>query len=185
MGPDDNDPVSATQPMHPIPRLPLSSSNQSSTTTFHHHPPPPMLLTTHFTLSKLPPSPPNSVFSYKLTDFQGSPPSESDDFCSACKGAGEFVCCDTCPRVYHFLCCDPPRFEPPSGSFFCHECTEKAAAAEGPVVDRFAVFGPLMKRLDATNPRSFALPLDIQDYFEGVTARNDGSYSEDLKKISL
>jgi hypothetical protein len=126
------------------------------------------------------------VFSCKLTDSQASPPSESDDFCSACKGAGEFVCCDTCPRVYHFLCCDPPRLEPPLGSFFCYECSEKAPpAADAPAADSFTLFGPLIKKLDVTNPRAFALPLDIQDYFEGVSARDDGSYSEEVKKFPL
>jgi hypothetical protein len=58
-------------------------------------------------------------------------------------------------------------------------------AADAPSVESFAVFGPLMKKLNTLNPRSFALPADIQDYFEGVSARGDGSYGEEVKKISL
>ncbi|KAF2747065.1 hypothetical protein M011DRAFT_403120, partial [Sporormia fimetaria CBS 119925] len=114
-----------------------------------------------------------------------SPPSESDDFCSACKGAGEFVCCDHCSRVYHFLCCDPPRKEPPDGSFACHECCAKYGLIEDPLPSSFKVFGPLLRSLEVTNTRSFALPTAVQNYFEGVSARPDGSYGEEIKRFPL
>jgi hypothetical protein len=54
--------------------------------------------------------------------------SESDDFCSVCRGAGEFLCCESCPRVFHLLCCDPPRTQVPDGPFYCSECNAKFAA---------------------------------------------------------
>ncbi|KAF2687704.1 hypothetical protein K458DRAFT_440516 [Lentithecium fluviatile CBS 122367] len=115
----------------------------------------------------------------------GSPPSESDDLCSACKGAGEFVCCDNCPRVFHFLCCDPPRLDAPQGSFLCHECTAKLKPAEEPAVESYPSLGPLFKSLESINARAFALPAEIRDRFENVAARPDGSYAEESKKFPL
>ncbi|KAF2635797.1 hypothetical protein P280DRAFT_493488 [Massarina eburnea CBS 473.64] len=110
-----------------------------------------------------------------------SPPSETDDLCSACKGAGEFVICDHCPRVFHFLCLDPPMLEAPTGSFSCFECSAKLKPAEN--ADTY--FAPLFKTLDSVNTRAFALPADVQNHFENVAARPDGSYLEETKKFAL
>lgn len=184
LGPDDNDPVSsATQiPEASNHTIPLPPHN-SSTTFAHFHPQTQMLLNTHFAPPKLPISPPLSVLSSPLTECQHSPQSESDDLCSACRGTGEFVCCEGCPRVFHLLCCDPPRVEVPDGSFYCHECTAKSGLAEE--VTEFQNLRPLFKSLARTNPRAFALPQDTQTAFEGVSARADGSYFEDVKKFPL
>ncbi|KAF1945789.1 hypothetical protein EJ02DRAFT_441594 [Clathrospora elynae] len=114
-----------------------------------------------------------------------SPQSESDDFCSACRGAGEFVCCENCPRVFHLLCCDPPRLQVPDGAFYCYECNPKLAASDGPAAESYSSLGPLFKTLEHTNPRAFALPQDIQNTFDGVSARPDGSYFEEVKKFPL
>ncbi|KAI4688405.1 hypothetical protein J4E81_008001 [Alternaria sp. BMP 2799] len=113
-----------------------------------------------------------------------SPQSESDDFCSACRGAGEFVCCENCPRVFHLLCCDPPRTEVPDGAFYCYECNTKFAASDD-AAESYPSLGPLFSKLERTNPRAFALPSDIQNNFEGVSARPDGSYFEEVKKFPL
>ncbi|KAA8626457.1 zinc finger phd-type protein [Pyrenophora tritici-repentis] len=113
-----------------------------------------------------------------------SPQSESDDFCSACRGAGEFVCCETCPRVFHLLCCDPPRTQVPDGAFYCYECNAKFAAHDDSA-DSHPSLGLLFNKLERTNPRAFALPQDIQNMFEGVSARPDGSYCEEVKKFPL
>jgi hypothetical protein len=142
-----------------------------------------MLLTTNFTPFKLPISPPLSVLSSPLTECQNSPQSESDDLCSACKGAGEFVCCESCPRVFHLLCCDPPSVEVPEGSFFCHECRPKGSPNES--AESYSSLGPLLKTLERTNPRAFALPQELQTCYEGVSARADGSYFEEVKKFPL
>ncbi|KAJ4383349.1 hypothetical protein N0V86_001396 [Didymella sp. IMI 355093] len=135
-------------------------------------------------LPKYPPSPPLSVLSSPLTERQNSPASESEDFCSACKGQGEFLCCEGCPRVFHLLCCDPPRVEVPDGSFYCHECAGSSPRDEA-ATERFVDLGPLFSELGKTNPRAFTLPKEIQDNFEGVTTRGDGSYFEEVKKFPL
>jgi hypothetical protein len=144
-----------------------------------------MILTTKLPPLNLPISPPLSVLSSPLTECQNSPGSESDDFCSGCRGTGEFVCCEGCPRVFHLLCCDPPRVDVPEGSFFCYECTAKSTAPEDSAAESYPSLGPLFKALERINPRAFALPRDTQNAFEGVSARADGSYSEELKKITL
>ncbi|KAI8938260.1 hypothetical protein NX059_005919 [Plenodomus lindquistii] len=114
-----------------------------------------------------------------------SPQSESDDFCAACRGAGEFVCCENCPRVFHLLCCDPPRTQVPDGAFYCYECNAKLPASDESAAESYPSLGPLFKSLDRINPRAFALPSDVQTWFEGVTARADGSYFEENKKFPL
>ena len=182
-GPDDNDPVSATQiPEASNHTIPLPPHNPSTTFTFFHHPTQ-MLFTRSLTPLKLPISPPLSVLSSPLTDCQNSLSSDSDDFCSACKGAGEFVCCETCPRVFHLLCCDPPRAEVPEDAFYCYECRPKSATEES--TEAHLNLGPIFKTLERTNPRAFALPHDIQHEFEGVSAKADGSYFEEVKKFPL
>ncbi|KAF9733087.1 hypothetical protein PMIN07_006361 [Paraphaeosphaeria minitans] len=176
-GPDDNNPVSATQipaPPNHTTFLPPPNPSSPTTTTL------PMIFSAGVTLLKYPYSPPSSTLSPPLTPCQDSPPSESDDLCSACRGAGEFVCCDTCPRVFHFLCCDPPRLEAPRGSFFCHVC---AKPAEDLPID--TPLRPLFQALEHINTRAFTLPADIQNHFENVAARPDGSYHEDVKKFPL
>ena len=45
--------------------------------------------------------------------------------------------------------------------------------------------GDLFKALEKTNPRSFALPQEVQNHFEDVYARKDGSYFEEIKKFPL
>ena len=185
LGPDDNDPVSATQiPEASNHAIPLPPHNSSTTFPFFHHSTQ-MLLTTNFTPLKFPYSPPLSVLSSPLTECQYSPQSESDDFCSACRGAGEFVCCENCPRVFHLLCCDPPRTEVPDGAFYCYECNAKLLVSDEGASESYPSLGPLFKTLERINPRAFALPVEVQNVFEGVSSRPDGSYFEEVKKFPL
>lgn len=185
LGPDDNDPVSATQvPEASNHTIPLPPHKPSTTTTFFH-PQTQMRLTTNITPLEFPYSPPLSVLSSPLTECQNSPQSDSDDFCSACRGAGEFVCCESCPRVFHLLCCDPPRTQVPDGAFYCYECNAKLAASDEPGSETHSSLRPLLKSLERTNPRAFALPHDLQTIFDGVSARPDGSYFEETKKFPL
>ena len=185
LGPDDNDPVSATQipeaSNHTIPLPPHKPINNNH--FFHRSTQ--MRVTTNITPLEFPYSPPLSVLSSPLTECQNSPQSDSDDFCSACRGAGEFVCCETCSCVFHLLCCDPPRTQVPDGAFYCYKCNPKLAASDEPAAEPRSSLGPLFKALEHTNPRAFALPQDVQNTFDGITARNDGSYYEETKRFPL
>ena len=185
LGPDDNDPVSATQipeaSNHTIPLPP----HHPPTTILLHHPQTQMLHLTKIRPLEFPYSPPLSIPSSPLTECQNSPQSDSDDFCSACRGPGEFVCCEGCPRVFHLLCCDPPRVEVPDGAFYCYECNARLGSSDGAAAESYASLGPLFKSLERTNSRAFALPRHIQTNFEGIHARADGSYYEETKKFPL
>jgi len=171
-------------PKHPTTPFLFHHTRPSTAFTLFHRPAQ-MLFAADINLLKFPYSPPLSVASSPLIECQNSPQSESDDFCSACRGAGEFVCCETCPRVYHLLCCDPPRTHVPDGAFYCYDCNAKHSASDEPAAKSYLSLGPLFKSLDRINPRAFALPHEIQTFFEGVSARPDGSYFEDVKKFAL
>ena len=72
----------------------------------------------------------------------------------------------------------------PDETRYCYECNAKSAAPDDSA-DSYPSLGPLFNKLERTNPRAFALPSDIQNNFEGVSARPDGSYSEEVKKFPL
>lgn len=171
-------------PMHPTTSSLLSSNTNINHTLIFLFFSSRMHLTTLSLPLQYPYSPPNSSLSSPLTCTQSSPQTDNDDYCAACKGPGEFLCCDGCPRSFHFLCCDPPRIDAPEGSFFCQECEARQKRVEDST-EIFSPLSPLFKRLEATNTRSFALPAEIRNYFDGVAAREDGSYSEVAKKFPL
>ncbi|KAF2203048.1 hypothetical protein GQ43DRAFT_447690 [Delitschia confertaspora ATCC 74209] len=117
-----------------------------------------------------------------------SPPTDNDDFCSACNGPGVFLCCDGCPRAFHFLCCDPPLHEDqvPAEAYYCHSCRTKLKRSEEESASTsYLVLGPLFKNLESSNVRAFEPPKDIQTYFEGVETKKDGSYGDVTKKFPL
>lgn len=61
-----------------------------------------------------------------------------DDFCSACNGGGEVVCCDGCKRCYHAHCHAPPISDAvlqSDDSWYCHICIEgQRLATEDPTL---------------------------------------------------
>ena len=124
----------------------------------------------------------------------------NNDFCDACSGRGRFLCCDGCPRSFHFACvCPPldvnempfpngtllPRQEAPpkdaraaralaDDSWFCQVCF---AERQPPAMPRgCGPFGMLLRQLATENPRMFALPADLRNYFKGVGTAPDGAY---------
>jgi hypothetical protein len=42
------------------------------------------------------------------------------------------------------------------------------------------IFGPLLSSLKKRNPRTFELPHDLREYFEGVTTDKNGAFMEAL-----
>ena len=57
--------------------------------------------------------------------------------------------------------------------------------ADETAADTYPSLGLLFKALERTNPRAFALPQEVQNHFEDVSARGDGSYFEEIKKFPL
>jgi PHD-finger len=102
---------------------------------------------------------------------------ENDDYCSACGGNGELLCCDGCIRSFHFSCVDPPidPDHPPVDDWFCQSCQAKKVP---PPKRPRGLFSSVLDNLDKKNPNSFSLPRDIRDYFEGVKTGEEGEYEE-------
>ncbi|WVQ80178.1 hypothetical protein IAT38_002283 [Cryptococcus sp. DSM 104549] len=117
----------------------------------------------------------------------------NQDFCSACKGIGRFLCCDGCPRSFHFACLEPPlRLDelPAEETWLCKKCRAERAREEGirPPEEKDlgaipAVFKALSKQIDDENPAQFKLPVDVRRYFVGVSTNAEGEYvdSKDLR----
>ncbi|KKY37827.1 putative phd finger domain protein [Diaporthe ampelina] len=105
---------------------------------------------------------------------------DNDDFCSACGGNGEIVCCDGCTRAFHQLCHDP--FIPSSvlsdedEEWYCWDCSIKRDP--GLVKQHKGPWGPLMTALDKKHAVSYRLPKKTREYFEGVRTGPDGEYED-------
>src|SRR5690349_15525424 len=103
---------------------------------------------------------------------------ENDDYCSACGGNGDLVCCDGCIRSFHFKCVDPPMIEDSltDEAWFCNQCEYNHNPRPRDYSSR--AFGPLLGNLESKNPSSFHLPKDIREYFENVRTGTEGEYEE-------
>lgn len=105
---------------------------------------------------------------------------DNDDFCSACGGNGEIVCCDGCTRAFHQLCHDP--FIPYSvlsdedEEWYCWDCSIKRDP--GLVKQHKGPWGPLLTALDKKHAVSYRLPKKTREYFEGVKTGPDGEYED-------
>ncbi|KAI1824790.1 hypothetical protein F4861DRAFT_226851 [Xylaria intraflava] len=102
---------------------------------------------------------------------------DNDDSCYTCGGNGELVCCDGCTFSFHFVCIDPPMDQGHiPDEWFCNECQMRY---NPPLVNEHkGLFGPLTASLQRKNPRSFRLPENIRDFFEGVKTGAEGEYEE-------
>ncbi|ORY35491.1 hypothetical protein BCR39DRAFT_460802 [Naematelia encephala] len=106
--------------------------------------------------------------------------SPNQDFCSACRGIGRFLCCDGCPRSFHFMCLEPPlRIDelPEEETWYCKKCqaerpvpapvlTPQSANASTlkPIV---MIFEELVRKVDEENPEQFRLPQELRTFFAG------------------
>ncbi|KAL1961140.1 hypothetical protein VTO42DRAFT_3085 [Malbranchea cinnamomea] len=97
------------------------------------------------------------------------------DFCRACNGRGELLCCDGCVDSYHFTCLDPPMDpkSPPEGDWYCPVCTKK-----GP-------WSALVNILENTPTKAFELPPDVRDFFKDTAVGERGAYQHlaDERKV--
>ncbi|CAO3689644.1 unnamed protein product [Rhizopus microsporus] len=100
------------------------------------------------------------------------------DLCDACGGVGQFLCCDACPNAFHFSCVEPPMdstdVEQLTGKWFCNECEYKQGKPipKGPK----GLFKQLVEDISIQNPKSYKLPDEIIDFFQGVTLDDSGNY---------
>ncbi|WBW71404.1 Clr6 histone deacetylase associated PHD-finger protein Cph2 [Schizosaccharomyces osmophilus] len=116
----------------------------------------------------------------------------NNDFCSACHGSGNFLCCETCPNSFHFSCIDPPIEETnlPDGAWYCNSCRYRSLYGEGSdhedTEDKIKkeqnsmvnVWMRLCTEVDSSNPSQFQLPYSIRSYFRGIGIGVFGEYLE-------
>lgn len=100
---------------------------------------------------------------------------ENDDYCAACSGNGDLICCDSCSKSFHFECVDLVGSAELPDDWFCNDCIYKRAAQRP---DHKGPFGPLLNMLEKTIPRAFSLPKKVQAYFEDIKAGVNGEYEE-------
>ncbi|KAI1310822.1 hypothetical protein EDD11_003637 [Mortierella claussenii] len=111
----------------------------------------------------------------------------NNDYCEACMGLGEFICCDSCPKAFHFSCCQPPMdpLDLPD-EWNCNEChaakdflrTSVHDLQSPPQPSKPGVFKQLLDNINRANPKAFALPSEIRSFFKGVVANSDGDYDD-------
>lgn len=109
--------------------------------------------------------------------LQEDPTKYNEDFCSACKRYGRFLCCESCPRSFHFSCIEPPIDEDnlPEDAWHCTVCRTKRYP---PPKQPRGIFAFLMEYIIKNNPKEFSLPLSIREYFEGVSTGPNGEYQD-------
>lgn len=113
---------------------------------------------------------------FVLTDIQQDD-STNDDYCSACSGQGELLCCDGCDRSFHFGCLDPPMdISELEGHWYCCMCTTNRLPLSN---QPRGLFSTLLHNVEKKNPCVFSLPQGLREYFTGMKTGEDGSY-EDL-----
>ncbi|CAN6669104.1 hypothetical protein TRVA0_041S00672 [Trichomonascus vanleenenianus] len=96
------------------------------------------------------------------------------DYCAACGGVGNFVCCEGCPNSFHFFCTDPPVDEENlPDEWYCRKCYVKK---HPPLPHKKGIWSQLLDDMDRINPVQFALPKDLQIRYEGVIPASDGEY---------
>ncbi|ODQ64795.1 hypothetical protein NADFUDRAFT_52418 [Nadsonia fulvescens var. elongata DSM 6958] len=85
---------------------------------------------------------------------------DNEDFCSACGGIGNFLCCERCPKSFHFTCLNPPIESDnlPEGEWFCSECV----AMRTPLIPQTrGIFSSLLNYASKKNPFQFTLPKNM------------------------
>ena len=73
------------------------------------------------------------MYSYPLSLCESSRDSvqPNNDYCDACHGKGQFLCCEGgCLRSFHFNCLDPPveLDDLPDESWFCKACRAESVS---------------------------------------------------------
>lgn len=122
----------------------------------------------------------------EVSDSSDDATKQNDDHCSACGGAGVFICCETCPKSFHFTCCDPPLDECPEDSWNCTECTIKLHPELRKSWGHIGLFGPLLNDQEGRNAREFQLPKKLREStFMDVSTDLDGSYTDNRWKPEL
>ncbi|KAG1122201.1 hypothetical protein G6F42_011699 [Rhizopus arrhizus] len=126
---------------------------------------------------------------YQSTTTQNKSLAEANkknhDFCDACGGAGQFLCCDACPNAFHLTCVEPPMdtedLDKLSDNWYCNECEHKRLESKKSKPKKSkskytGLFRELVEDMGKRNPIEYRLPTDIINFFENVAADKEGDY---------
>lgn len=88
------------------------------------------------------------------------------EYCFACHGDGNLICCEGCPKSFHFTCTDPPidPNEVPEEAWFCCECryrrehNETLPSFPSSTTSMEQLYGYLIEKVKSMNPKAFVLP---------------------------
>ncbi|KAK5265216.1 hypothetical protein LTR99_006315 [Exophiala xenobiotica] len=102
---------------------------------------------------------------------------DNDEYCASCGGEGKLLCCDGCTNSFHHACLEPPldADQEVDGEWFCPRCVAKRSRS---TTKPTGLLGSLIRRVDDTIPKAFALPHDVREYFEGVKTGEEGEYED-------
>ncbi|KAI9894769.1 MAG: Curved DNA-binding protein (42 kDa protein) [Vezdaea aestivalis] len=101
---------------------------------------------------------------------------ENNDYCSACSGTGQLLCCDGCDRSFHMTCIEPPlEAETLPDEWFCYACMTKKGIQPSP---GSGLLSSLCQRIQKENPAAYELPVQVRRFFEGVKTGDEGEYEE-------
>ncbi|GAA6061611.1 hypothetical protein JCM10212_000919 [Sporobolomyces blumeae] len=100
----------------------------------------------------------------------------NNDYCDACGGKGDFLCCDGgCLRSFHFGCLEPPLEidEVPDESWYCKACR---ATIQPPPRPPRGFFSDLIYKVDTENPKAFSLSSELKTFFKNVAVGINGEF---------
>lgn len=93
----------------------------------------------------------------------------NNEYCTACSGTGNLICCESCPKSFHFLCADPPvdQNNVPDECWFCNECMFRAIKDSKPQESGATktvkgVWDRIIDTINSGNPKTFFLPKRIR-----------------------
>ncbi|CAH1756245.1 1732_t:CDS:10 [Entrophospora sp. SA101] len=87
---------------------------------------------------------------------------------------------DSNSRAFHFTCLVPPLDidNTPQGNWYCRVCHAEENPPSGPQ----GLFQELIEKARSSNPKSFSLPENLRNTFEGVGTGQYGEYNGELKE---
>ncbi|GAA6016523.1 hypothetical protein JCM10207_002826 [Rhodosporidiobolus poonsookiae] len=100
----------------------------------------------------------------------------NNDYCDACGGKGNFLCCEGgCLRSFHFQCLEPPLDidEVPDESWYCKSCR---AAAHPPAKPPRSYFSDLIYKVETENPKQFTLTNELKGFLKNVASGTTGEF---------
>lgn len=109
----------------------------------------------------------------------------NNDFCNACGGTGDLLCCETCVRSFHFSCIDPPVMdvkEIEEEEWSCRACKPLVPTEDDRKKFEETFFEPLIMASMGQNASAFQLPVNLREMFAHVDFTRYGEFLDEASK---